>query len=229
MIGRSRKYKTGTKWCLWRFTDVDSAYIVRLHLLKTPWFAICLHWLLKPDPEPYLHDHPVSFFSLVLRGWYIEEREHDTERRWPNVCRWYNRIRATPRDRHSIRAVGPETLTLCLMGPKVREWGYHTKKGWVYWKNYNAALKAVRQTAGYVNLSDHDKKQVEEFAISLLAEGDRVLLCQMAGVIAAGLGPHVPIRDGVTLDATYEAIVKTSVQIAKAIVTEVDKEKENAT
>src|SRR5262245_57492885 len=69
-VKRARRlYRSGTKWCVWRWTDVDSEYITRLHLIKTPWFAICLHWINKPDAEPYLHDHPVSFLSVILRGW----------------------------------------------------------------------------------------------------------------------------------------------------------------
>ncbi len=126
-----RKYKTGTTWCFWRWTQVDSEYIRRLHLIKTPWFAICLHWLLKPDPEPYLHDHPVMFLSLILRGGYTERRPAGLVRH-----RWWNFIRAT--DRHTITRVAPRTLTLALMGPKTREWGFCTPRGWVHWYDYYA-------------------------------------------------------------------------------------------
>jgi hypothetical protein len=153
-----RLYKTGTRWCFWRWTFVDSDYITRLHILKTPWFAICLHWINSPDPEPYLHDHPVSFLSLILWGWY---EEHRGERGIILRQRWWNWIRAT--DRHTICEVAPRgALTLCLMGPKVREWGFHGVQlldgqliprdgASLYWKDYHhvqrdlAAMgKAVR-------------------------------------------------------------------------------------
>lgn len=116
----------------------DTGYITRLHILKTPWFALCLHWLNTPDPEPYLHDHPVSFLSVILRGGYTEDREKFTHnrRRFTKVNRWFNWIRASSRDRHTIIEVKPKTLTLCLMGPKTREWGYHLPDGWMYWKDY---------------------------------------------------------------------------------------------
>ncbi len=142
-----RRYKTGTAWCVWRWTDVASEYITRLHILKTPWFAICLHWIRKPDPEPYLHDHPVSFLSLILRGWYSEIR-HKKSGRWSEWAvlhhRWFNFIRATRDDSHSIDTCDPRTVTLCFMGPKVREWGYHTDDGWVYWRDYFHAQRAAK-------------------------------------------------------------------------------------
>lgn len=140
---RSRTYKTGTRWAVWRWTDVDSQYIRRLHVLKTPWFAICLHWILKPDPEPYLHDHPVTFLSLILRGGYWETRVVDGKTR-SGFRSWWNWIRARREDRHRIEYVRPKTLTLCLMGPKTQEWGFHTESGWIYWRDYHHAQRAAK-------------------------------------------------------------------------------------
>jgi hypothetical protein len=143
-----RLYKSGTGWCLWRWTDVPSSYIVRLHIFKTPWFAICLHWINGPDAEPHLHDHPVSFLSIILRGWYRERRVQSGKTQTAkSLSYWtfdglpprrrFNFIRASREDRHKIVEVAPGTLTLALMGPKVQEWGFHTPEGWVYWKDYN--------------------------------------------------------------------------------------------
>jgi hypothetical protein len=131
MIFSHRKYKSGTVWCFWRWTDVASEYIVRLHLIKTPWFALCLHWFNKPDPEPFHHDHPVSFLSIIINGGYIEERNGKLVNRV-----WANYIRASAEDKHTIKYVIPGTLTLCFMGPKTREWGFHTDFGWKMWKDY---------------------------------------------------------------------------------------------
>jgi len=128
-----RAYKSGTTWCFWRWTEVPSNYILRLHLLKTPWFAICVHWLNAPDPEPCQHDHPVTFLSVILRGGYTERRKRDYR-----VHRWFNWITASSSDPHTIIDVKPRTVTLCFMGPKIREWGFHTRSGWVGWKIYNA-------------------------------------------------------------------------------------------
>jgi hypothetical protein len=133
-------YKSGTRWCLWRWTDVVIAgvlYLRRLHLLQTPWFSVMLHWL-TPDPQPDLHDHPVSFLSLLVRGWYDEiipytrtgyHCRHAQFRR-----RWFNFKRAT--DRHRIVATSSPCVTLVIAGPVVRSWGFWTSNGWVPWREY---------------------------------------------------------------------------------------------
>jgi hypothetical protein len=121
---KRRKYKSGTTWCFWRWSEVDSEYITRLHILKTPWFALCLHWINKPDPEPFLHDHPVSFLSIILRGSYTEWRKRGDAPTRVETHRWLNWIRASKNDRHTICGVEPGTLTLCMMGRKSREWGF---------------------------------------------------------------------------------------------------------
>jgi hypothetical protein len=129
---KTRTYKSGTGWCYWRWTEVPTGYITRLHVVKTPWFALCVHWLNHPDPEPWQHDHPVTFLSVILRGGYIEARKDQARRH-----RWFNFIRASKDDPHTIAYVEPGTVTLCFMGPKTREWGYHTPFGWMHWKLYN--------------------------------------------------------------------------------------------
>lgn len=140
-VARGRLYKSGTGWCVWRWTDVESAYILRLHVFKTPFCAVCLHWIRKADRDPWLHDHPVSFLSLILRGSYAELRAKngDVEHR---VRKWFNVIRANRVDRHRIIFCRKNTLTLCFMGPKVQEWGFYTPGGWIGWKEYYARLKA---------------------------------------------------------------------------------------
>ena len=58
---RHRKYKSGSRWALWRWTEVPSEFITRLHIFMTPFGALVMHWIKKPDPEPWKHDHPVTF------------------------------------------------------------------------------------------------------------------------------------------------------------------------
>lgn len=143
-----RRYRSGTQWCLWRWSDIDTGHIDRLHIIKTPWFALCLHWIMAPDPEPFEHDHPVSFLSIVLRGGYLERR--NGKKHW---VRWLNILRASPSDSHRIVGVEwPPTVTLCLMGPKRREWGFHTDRGWVGWHAYYEG--SVRPPAALLGVTE---------------------------------------------------------------------------
>ena len=139
-----REYKSGAGWCVWRWTYTPSGYITRLHVLKTPLFAIMVHWINGPDPEPHMHDHPVTFMSVILRGGYWEEVRPVVVRGGRSrvaLRRWYNFIRAG-KHVHRIVSVKPNTVTLCFVGPKVREWGFHTPDGWVHWKEYNKKYRA---------------------------------------------------------------------------------------
>ena len=138
-----RKYEHGMRWAFWRWTSVcknGAEYLRRLHLLKTPWFSVMLHWIRHPDPDAVLHDHPVGFVSFVLRGSYVEQIPDPVEpvaklytkgpnylpiifwRCYSHRVRWFNFKRAT--DKHYISHVEPKTLTLVFAGPKRREWGY---------------------------------------------------------------------------------------------------------
>lgn len=105
-------------------------YLTRLFLLHTPWFSVMMHWL-KPDPQPDMHDHPVTFLSLILRGFYVEQIATGGLQK----CRWWNFKRAT--DAHRIVWTAPNTLTLVITGPRRREWGFITPKGWVPWRMYD--------------------------------------------------------------------------------------------
>jgi hypothetical protein len=139
-----RHYTHGSAWALWRWTVIDwkdEPYLTRLHLFKTPWFALMLHWFHAPDPHMDPHDHPVSFISLTVRGGY-------TEWRTPHVWSWgsYNRRRlrfTRAHQVHKVVAVLPGTVTLVLAGPVVRHWGYHTTSGFVNWKVYRERFGKV--------------------------------------------------------------------------------------
>ena len=122
---------------MWQWSEViprGSTYLRRLHLLKTPWFSVYVHWILQRDPQPDLHDHPVDFLSIVLRGGYVEEYLYRGHRRSRQIRRW-NFVRHT--DLHRIVHVKSGTITLCFAGKHRHEWGFHTSDGWVCWKYYD--------------------------------------------------------------------------------------------
>jgi hypothetical protein len=141
-----RKYESGMLWCLWRWTDVTpvgggETYLTQLHLFRLPWFSCALHWMRRPDPQPELHDHSVSFLSIMLSGSYVEEiAESDGGRRAVRV-RWWNFTPAT--EPHRIVSAGDRVLALVLAGPAVREWGFDTPDGWVPWRAKRAETSAA--------------------------------------------------------------------------------------
>lgn len=127
-----RRYKSGTKWCVWRWMDVilnEALYLRRLHVFQCPWFAIMVHWIQRPDPQRDLHDHPVAFWSFIVSGWYVEETPEGRR-----TIMWLNRKPAA--GIHRIVWVAPNTVTLVFASRRLRDWGFHTPKGWVPWREY---------------------------------------------------------------------------------------------
>ena len=131
-------------WGFWRWYDIvigGELYLTRLTLLKMPWFSIKLHWIHKADPDRDLHDHPWSFRSFVLRGWYEELSCEDpvimkiTKKRRIN---WFNS--KTPYSAHRITKVSPNLLTLVVTGHKQKSWGFYDEKTFEYtdWRTYCA-------------------------------------------------------------------------------------------
>lgn len=137
-----REYKTGTKWCLWRWKDImlDGAlYLRRLHIFQCPWFAVNVHWIYMSDPWRHLHDHPCSFLAIILRGGYTEVRKGPRGGTQFFIFikrRWFNMIRA--QDRHRIAYIHQDkpAITLCIVGPRRQEWGFFVDGAKIPWKEY---------------------------------------------------------------------------------------------
>ena len=142
--GRVYKSGTGIQWCLWRWSDAQEPYLNRLFVFKTPWFAVCLNNIKQADVG-FPHDHTSAFLSIFLTGWYVERRliYKWSDRYWlpPYLAkdftikrRFWNYVRGSDLDAHRILDVSPGGMwSLCIMGPKVREWYYHTPEGLVHW------------------------------------------------------------------------------------------------
>ena len=140
----ARRYSSGkgVQWCVWRWSEAQEPYLLRLFVFKTPWGAWCLNLIKEPD-QGHPHDHTSNFFSVMWRGWYIERRvirRRDGTKRLDKIIKrsWFNYMRGSDLDAHRILEVAKGgALTSCWLGPKVREWYYHLENGErVHWGDY---------------------------------------------------------------------------------------------
>lgn len=110
-------------------------------------YGLRIHHIATPDFDRHLHDHPFSFVSLVLKGWYIEARpvERDpcfvgdrelcylTQRKKGSIA--YRPCWA----RHRICAMSQGGVwTLVLTSPRKMWWGFFTETGKVHWTQYES-------------------------------------------------------------------------------------------
>ena len=100
--------------------DSERPTMRRRVLLESRLLGVYLHQFPVPGSLIGSHDHPWPFVTAVLRGGYSEE---------PCQCRsdWRGPGSVGHRRADTVHRiqVGPEgALTLCIRGPKVRDWGW---------------------------------------------------------------------------------------------------------
>lgn len=138
-----------------RYWLVPYSYAGKLGFLRHPFgwllqkldIAVRIHWIATEDKDRHLHDHPWAFLSVVLKGSYLERRpvkispcfvaEQELtfakQRRAGSVAfRWWT-------DRHAIAVVSPGGVwTLFISFPVKQWWGFYTKQGKVYYRDYES-------------------------------------------------------------------------------------------
>jgi hypothetical protein len=124
----------------------DNPYLLRWWLIPRNRFCnVYLHRFLRSDDDRALHDHPWCNLSVLLDGAYYEHLPQGLRMRHPGqvVCR-------RPTARHRVELVRQylysvedrshsrelPVLTLFVTGPKVREWGFWCRQGFVHWKDF---------------------------------------------------------------------------------------------
>lgn len=97
-----------------------------------------IHHIRRPDMDRHLHSHPWDARTIVLRGWYEEERPVSVDEAWPDSIRRYEgELRGVYRREagytgpllfnqfHRISAVPPEGVwTLFMTWPDQGDWGF---------------------------------------------------------------------------------------------------------
>lgn len=140
--------------------DCDDPYLIRFTIFELFGFSLKLHTIIRSDRERELHDHPWSFFSLILTGGYHEETPvnpktykfgNQTQKKWmgpwtfrfvkapyPHRLDLGRELPANTTGDTEWIASFPERpcVTLVFMLPKFREWGFYSKLGWLHHKKY---------------------------------------------------------------------------------------------
>lgn len=113
--------------------------LIRWHLLRLPGGrAIMLHCFLRSDNDRHYHDHPWAFRSFLLSP-YVE---HMPVYEWgipddyggPDMVYHRKRFSLLHRPanwRHWVETIQPLTWTLVYHGPRERQWGFVTERGWL--------------------------------------------------------------------------------------------------
>lgn len=128
------------------------AYLRRWWLIPRNRFVnVYLHYFTRGDDDRALHDHPWPFISIMLRGQYLAltakgvdpltharmttaEREANTcfTLRQPGNVGFY-----LPTHSHRVELIdNAPCWTLVVTGPRLRNWGFWCKQGWVHWRRF---------------------------------------------------------------------------------------------
>lgn len=117
--------------------DPRSPYMTRVTLGR-----LRLHLFHRGDADPDCHDHPADFITFPLVS-YVEQyldASGAAQERVVKAFRFHHR-----RAEFAHRVVGPvgdargQIATIVWWGRKRREWGFHTVRGWMAWREYFSA------------------------------------------------------------------------------------------
>jgi len=112
-------------------------------------FNVFLHKFLKSDPDE-VHDHPWSYFTLILKGGYYEwipqfaaDGTKSCEiRKWRGPGH-FRISRASSYHRVEVKP-GVTAWTLFIPGPHQRQWGFLVNNQWVHNDQYLESQKGTK-------------------------------------------------------------------------------------
>ena len=104
--------------------------------LKKRNIHLYLHKIYKADEDADQHDHPWNFWSLILKGSYVEKTGGKFIYRQPGSL-----VHRNAEDTHKITFLKNRkpVYTLVLTHGEPRTWGYKTKKGWMDFTTYRSS------------------------------------------------------------------------------------------
>lgn len=109
--------------------------------------SIRLHHIMQPDDDPHLHDHPWDFRTVILKGWYMEDRLVGRYRGATDLFEYCTRHKREPGDTaalafgqfHQITAVNRSGCwTLFITWKYQGRWGFLVRGHKIPHREYNA-------------------------------------------------------------------------------------------
>lgn len=68
-------------WLFNRYSEIGSGTIIKKKYPKLP--SIRIHHILRADTAEHPHDHPWDARTIILKGWYVEDKEDGEHLRMP--------------------------------------------------------------------------------------------------------------------------------------------------
>lgn len=115
------------------------------------------HEILRADDDRHPHDHPWAFRSLILRGYYTEERWFGDEDGWARFRLFHSAgdtYELPLGEYHRIAATSTEpVLTLCILGQKQDTWGFLVSGQRIQWETYFERKQTPASLAGDADMT----------------------------------------------------------------------------
>ena len=136
------RLNTGYKWSLFgrQWVKINGRYMLkRLKIIQTPYFAILLTKIYRPDSERYPHTHFRSAVSFIISGGYVEKVYTEQEYLSSYHHRYHNRwsFHTIPKSiAHTITKVDKPLWTLLFAGRMKGEFVFWTPEGKIDYREY---------------------------------------------------------------------------------------------
>lgn len=108
-------------------------YMLRWVLWRWRGWQLALHKICRSDDDRALHDHVGRNYSFVLWGaGYREVFSHTWEPEYARHVHLWSFAKRDAEVPHRLELHFGPVWTLWLRAPKIREWGFWCKRGWIH-------------------------------------------------------------------------------------------------
>lgn len=116
-------------------------YLRRFYITPRSWrYRIFIHHIFRSDEDRDPHDHPWSFFTIMLKGSYreffYEQHGHDAWTTKVTILKRFRFLFRKATDTHRLFLENGPVWTLVIAGKTIRPWGFWSYGGWVHWREY---------------------------------------------------------------------------------------------